>query len=131
MHDVAPTYVDRNPVATRTGRGSGWGVAIGNLIALIILVFGIKALQVKKMMSMPHTMPPTAVSTAVVKAEDWAPTLSAVGSVSAVEGAIVATELGGVVSKVEFQNGGVARKAMSSLSSRHTSSEEAQLHHNS
>ena len=55
-------------------------------------------------------MPPTTVSSAVVKEEDWAPTLSAIGSVSAVQGAVVSTELGGVVAEVDFQNGGVAKK---------------------
>ena len=58
----------------------------------------------------PMVMPPTTVSSAVVKEEDWAPTLSAVGSVSAVQGAVVSTELGGVVAKSNFQNGGVAKK---------------------
>jgi membrane fusion protein (multidrug efflux system) len=125
MHDVVPTYVDETP--TRSQGGGGWGVAIGGLVALIILLFGLKALQIKKMMSTPHTMPPTAVSSAQVTEQDWAPVLSAVGSISAVEGAIVATELGGVVSKVEFQNGGVARKG-DVLIELDTSSEEAQLH---
>ena len=72
-------------------------------------------------------MPPTTVSSAPVKEEDWAPTLSAVGSVSAVEGAIVSTELGGVVSEVEFQNGGVAKKG-DVLLKLDSSAEEGQLH---
>ncbi|PYK29973.1 MAG: efflux transporter periplasmic adaptor subunit [Verrucomicrobia bacterium] len=62
------------------------------------------------MMSSPFAMPPTTVSSAVVKEEDWAPTLSAVGSVSAVQGAVVAAELGGVVAEIHFQNGGEAKK---------------------
>ena len=108
-------------------RGRTAAGAVSAFLALFFLLADVKASQVKKMMSTPHVMPPTAVSTAVVKAEDWAPTLSAVGSVSAVEGAIVATELGGVVSKVEFQNGGVAKKG-DVLIELDTSSEEAQLH---
>jgi membrane fusion protein (multidrug efflux system) len=107
---------------TRTTAG-----AVFAFLALFCLLADVKASQIRKMMATPHEMPPTAVSTAVVKAEDWAPTLSAVGSVSAVEGAIVATELGGVVSKVEFQNGGVAKKG-DTLIELDTSSEEAQLH---
>ena len=85
-------------------------LAVLGLIGAILLLFGIKAFQIKKMMSTPFSAPPTTVSSAVVKAEDWAPTLRAVGSVSAVEGAMVSTELGGVVAKVAFQNGGVAKK---------------------
>jgi membrane fusion protein (multidrug efflux system) len=85
-------------------------LAVLGLIGAIVLLFGIKAFQIRKMMSTPFTMPATAVSSAVVKAEDWAPTLSAVGSISAVQGAIVSTELGGVVANVAFQSGGVAKK---------------------
>ena len=56
------------------------------------------------------TPPPVTVTSAVVKEENWSPVLPAIGSVSAVQGAIVATELGGVVSEIKFQNGGVAKK---------------------
>jgi membrane fusion protein (multidrug efflux system) len=102
--------------------GTAWA-----LVVLICVLADVKANQVRKMLSTPHAMPPTAVSSAVAKEEDWAPVLPAVGSISAVQGAIVATELGGVVSKVEFQNGGVAKKG-DVLIELDTSSEEAQLH---
>ena len=84
--------------------------AIGGLIALVILLVGVKALQIVKMASTPMVMPATTVSSATVKEEDWAPVLSAVGSVSAVQGAIIAAELGGVISDIKFENGGVAKK---------------------
>ena len=54
--------------------------------------------------------PPTTVTSAVVKEEDWAPTLTAVGSVSAVQGAILSTDLAGTVAEVKFQNGAIAKK---------------------
>jgi len=85
-------------------------LAIAGLIALVILLVGVKALQIVKMASTPMVMPATTVSSATVKEEDWAPVLSAVGSVSAVQGAIIAAELGGVVSDIKFENGGVAKK---------------------
>ncbi|HME87597.1 MAG TPA: efflux RND transporter periplasmic adaptor subunit [Chthoniobacterales bacterium] len=102
------------------------GVAIGGLVALVIMLVGIKAMQIAKMMSSPKQMPPTTVSSAVVKEEDWAPMLSAVGSVSAVQGAVVSTELGGVVAQINFQNGGEAKKD-DVLMKLDTSAEEAQL----
>jgi membrane fusion protein (multidrug efflux system) len=101
-------------------------LAILGLVGAIVLLFGIKAFQVRKMMSTPFAMPPTAVSSAVVKAEDWAPTLSAVGSISAVQGAVVSTELGGVVANVAFKNGGVAKKG-ELLAKLDTSAEEGLL----
>ena len=105
MHDIA------KPVKTQMkSKLKTMGVAVGGLIALIIVIVGIKGLQIGKMMSTPNVMPPTTVSSATVKDEDWAPTLSAVGSLSAVQGAIIAAELGGVVSEIKFENGGVAKK---------------------
>lgn len=103
------------------------GIAIGGLIALVIILVGIKAMQIGKMMSSPMQMPATTVTSAPVKEEDWAPILSAVGSVSAVQGAIVSAELGGVVADVKFQNGGVAKQG-DVLVELDTSSEGAQLH---
>jgi membrane fusion protein (multidrug efflux system) len=112
MHDVAKG-VSNVPVRSSARPRRRWRsvtLAIALLIAIGVFVFGIKVLQIGKMMSTPMVMPPTTVSSAVAKEEDWAPTLSAIGSVSAVQGAVVSTELGGVVAEVDFQNGGVAKK---------------------
>src|SRR5947208_1008926 len=104
MHDVAKTVSDI-PAASRVkSRRKGIVIAIALLVTICVFAFGIKALQIGKMMSTPQTMPPTTVSSATVKEEDWAPTLSAVGSLSAVQGAIIAAELGGVVSDIKFEN---------------------------
>ena len=108
-------------------RRGAMGVAIAGLVGLVILLVGIKAMQIAKMMSSPMTMPPTTVSSTVVKEEDWAPTLSAVGSVSAVQGAVVSAELAGTVAEVRFENGGAAKKG-DVLVKLDTSSEDAQLH---
>jgi membrane fusion protein, multidrug efflux system len=123
MHDIAKPIAPSKMKSKR----KPLALAILGVIGLVVVVFGIKALQIAKMMKSPMVMPPTTVSSAPVKEEDWAPTLSAVGSVSAVQGTIVSTELGGVVSEVEFQNGGVAKKG-DVLLKLDSSSEEAQLH---
>src|SRR5436305_553553 len=105
MHDVA------KPVKTEMkSKLKPIGVAVGSLIALIAVIVGIKVLQIGKMMSTPMVVPPTTVSSATVKEEDWAPTLSAVGSISPVQGAVVSSELGGVVSQIAFENGSTAKK---------------------
>jgi len=77
---------------------------------LFLIIFGIKALQIVKMATTKQPMPVATVTSAPVKEEDWAPTLTSVGTVSAVQGATVSTELGGTVSEIMFQNGGVAKK---------------------
>jgi len=123
MHDVA------KPVSTEPkvrSVGGVWGIAIGGLVALVILLVGVKALQIVKMASTPMVMPATTVSSATVKEEDWAPTLSAVGSISAVQGAVVSSELSGVVSQIAFENGGTAKKG-DLLVQLDASAEEAQL----
>ena len=129
MHDVAKS-VSNIPVQSGVRPRRRWRsvtLAICLLIAIGGFVFGIKVLQIGKMMSTPMVMPPTTVSSAVVKEEDWAPTLSAIGSVSAVQGAVVSAELGGVVAEINFQSGGVAKKG-DVLMRLDSSAEEAQLH---
>jgi len=129
MHDVAKS-VSNIPVQSGVRPRRRWRsvtLAICLLIAIGGFVFGIKVLQIGKMVSTPMVMQPTTVSSAVVKEEDWAPTLSAIGSVSAVQGAVVSAELGGVVAEINFQSGGVAKKG-DVLMRLDSSAEEAQLH---
>jgi len=102
------------------------GVAIGGLVALVIVLVGIKVMQIAKMMSSPMQMPATTVTSATVKEEDWAPILSAVGSVSAVQGAVLSTDLAGTVAEVKFESGAVAKKG-DVLVRLDVSSEEGQL----
>jgi membrane fusion protein (multidrug efflux system) len=123
MHDVAKRVAQAK---MKLPRSSLFKAALG-VAALFVVIVGIKALQIVKMVSAPMMMPPTTVSSAVVTEEDWAPILSAVGSVSAVQGAVVSTELGGTVAEIKFQNGGVAKQG-DVLVKLDASSEEAQLH---
>lgn len=96
------------------------------LLALLGLLADIKFLQINKMMSSKPPMPVETVTSAVAKDEDWPEMFSAVGSVSPVQGATVAAELGGTVSQVAFQNGSEAKKG-DLLLKLDTSSEAAQL----
>jgi membrane fusion protein (multidrug efflux system) len=124
MHDVAKPVSTEDKVSPRRG---AMGVAIGGLVALVILLVGVKVMQITKMMGSPMTMPPTTVSSVVAKEEDWAPKLSAIGSVSAVQGAVVSAEFSGIVAEVHFENGGDAKKG-DVLVRLDTSAEDAQLH---
>jgi membrane fusion protein (multidrug efflux system) len=110
MHDVARAVSSRPKESNAKPRRKGIVIAIALLVTICVFAFGIKALQIGKMMSTPQTMPPTTVSSVSVKEEDWAPRLTAVGSVSAVQGAVVSAELAGVVSEINFENGGQAKK---------------------
>src|SRR2546423_3418977 len=94
----------------RSGRTTSG--AVFAILAVFLVLADMKALQFRAMMAAGAKMgpPPTTVTSAVVKEEDWAPTLTAVGSVSAVQGAILSTDLAGTVAEVKFQNGAIAKK---------------------
>jgi membrane fusion protein (multidrug efflux system) len=110
MHDVAEKVSSRSSEIRPRRRWPAVVIAIVAVIAAVVVLVGIKAMQIGKMMSTPFTMPPTTVSSAVVKEEEWPPVISAVGSISPVQGAVVSSELGGTVAELKFQNGGVAKK---------------------
>jgi membrane fusion protein (multidrug efflux system) len=123
MHDVAKPVAQAKMKLPRTPL---FKAGLG-LVALFAVIVGIKALQIMKMKSAPMMMPPTTVSSAPVKEENWSPILSSVGTVSAVQGATVSAELGGTVAEIKFTNGGVAKQG-DVLVKLDASSEEAQLH---
>ena len=100
--------------------------AVFGVLALFLALADLKAFQIRKMTATPMVIPPTTVSSATVKEEDWAPVLSAVGSISAVQGAVVSSELAGVVSQIAFENGRTAKKG-DLLVQLDASAEEAQL----
>jgi membrane fusion protein (multidrug efflux system) len=112
MHDVArpvkETRVKRGSARVFRGRPILTGVV--GLVLLFVVLAAIKAMQIRKMMSMPMVMPPTTVSSVQVKEESWPPMFSSVGTLSPVQGATVSAELAGTVAEVKFENGALAKK---------------------
>jgi membrane fusion protein (multidrug efflux system) len=129
MHDVAKSVTLEPEIKQRPKKRTARAVimAIMGVIAVVLVLGFIKYLQIAKLMSMKMTMPPTTVSSAVAKEEDWAPTLSSVGSISPIQGALVSAELAGVVGQIGFDNGAVAKKG-DLLVQLDASAEEAQMH---
>jgi len=105
-------------------------IAIAVLIVLVVLggLAGVKALQIKKLVDSGKSMPEPAeaVSSAVVREENWQGTLTAIGSVTAVQGVTVTPEIAGIVSEIAFEPGAVVAKG-DLLIRLDISSEEAQL----
>ena len=126
MHDVAKSISGVPTQSKVRPRRRPLSIAIGLLVAILIFVLGIKALQIGKMMSSPKMMPSVTVTSAPVKEENWAPMLSAAGSVSAAQGAVISAELAGIVSEISFESGGKAKKG-DVLMKLDTSQEEALL----
>jgi membrane fusion protein (multidrug efflux system) len=73
-----------------------------------------------------YTPPPTTVTTVIAKAEEWPATLTAIGTVEAVNGVLVSADLSGVVREIAFESGKRAAKGQV-LVRLETSTERAQL----
>jgi membrane fusion protein (multidrug efflux system) len=87
---------------------------------------GIKALQIRKLITLPYVVPPETIASAIATEKPWQVTLSAIGSVAPVQGVTVATELAGVVKEIAFNSGAsVARNDL--LVRLDTASEAAEL----
>jgi membrane fusion protein, multidrug efflux system len=88
-----------------------WKVIAG-LVGVFLIIAGIKALQIFTLISAGKKMvpPPTTVTSAEVKKGDWQPMLTAVGSISPVQGAMISAELAGTVAEIDFQSGALVKK---------------------
>jgi membrane fusion protein, multidrug efflux system len=105
-------------------------ISIAVFIVLVVLgaLAGVKALQFKKLIAegKSFTTPPESVSSAVAREEKWQGTLTAIGSVAAVQGVTVTPEIAGLVREIAFESGAVVSKG-DLLVRLDTSTEEAQL----
>lgn len=97
------------------------------ILALLIGVpAAIKLRQFKVMSSSPMVMPPETVTADRAREENWPRTVTAVGTLVAVQGVTVGAELGGKVSEIAFDSGD--RVAAGDVLIRlDTSTEQAQL----
>lgn len=102
---------DRPPIEKKRARGPIFKVVVG-LIALFLLIAGIKGFQFASMIKAGKALvpPPTTVTSAKAQKGDWVPMLTAVGSISPVQGAMIGAELPGTVSQVDFQSGTPVQK---------------------
>ncbi|MGK0176354.1 MAG: membrane fusion protein (multidrug efflux system), partial [Lentimonas sp.] len=80
---------------------------LGGLIAVLLLIAGIKKLQFQAMADAGAEMrpPPTSVSTSIVERQLWGEKLQAIGSIEPVQGVRLDAEVPGVVSAINFKNG--------------------------
>ncbi|CAM3422993.1 hemolysin D [Legionella oakridgensis] len=84
-------------------------IAVGILFGLIFGWKGFSSYMLKKYLSQMQA-PAVTVSTMKVEASLWQPTLKAVGSLRAVLGVNVTTELAGMVQKIYFKPGSAVQK---------------------
>jgi membrane fusion protein (multidrug efflux system) len=102
--------------------------AVLTVLVIAGALAGIKILQFKALMAAAGSMtpPPETVSSAVVREEDWQDTLTAIGSIFAVQGVNVTTEIPGLIREITFESGATVKQG-DLLIRLDTSNEEAQL----
>lgn len=103
-------------------------LAILGLVIIIAILAGTKALQIGAMIKQGKKFvpPPETVTSVLVKSDTWTADLTAVGTLTAVQGVTVAAEMVGKVVKIGFDPGTPVKKG-DLLVRQDTSSEEAQL----
>jgi len=100
-------------------------VVVG-LVVVTGALTGIKALQIGRMAAQVKQPPPEIVTTAVAQTQIWESTLTAVGSLVAVQGVVLAAEMSGKVVKIAFEPGSMV-KAGDLLIQQDIAAEEAEL----
>jgi membrane fusion protein (multidrug efflux system) len=105
-----------------------WVVAIAGLLLTIAVLIGIKAGQIGSMIKAGKAFvpPPEAVTSAQAEATEWEATRAAIGTLVAVRGATLGSELAGLVREIGFESGASVKRG-AVLVKLDTSTEEAQL----
>jgi membrane fusion protein, multidrug efflux system len=116
------------PVATRQSKRKRWVIAILALVGVFVVLVGIKTAQIMTMIKAGKAMtpPPESVTSAKVEQVEWQPVRQAVGTLIAIRGVTLGTELTGTVRQINFENGSLVKKG-AVLVRFDTSSEQAQL----
>jgi membrane fusion protein (multidrug efflux system) len=122
------TLEDAAPYTTKPHRRRRWLLAIGALLGIVLILVGIKAVQIMTMIKVGKAMvpPPEAVTSAKAQKVDWQPVHPAIGSLVAIRGVTLSAELTGTVRQINFENGSPVKKG-AVLVRFDTSSEQAQL----
>ncbi len=104
-------------------------IMLAAFFVLIVALAGYKVLQIKAAIAKYASFapPPAAVTSSIAKAQTWQPVLSVVGSLRAVNGVLVSTDLAGIVAQIAFESGREVKKG-ELLVKLDTQQEEAQLH---
>ncbi|HUJ25633.1 MAG TPA: efflux RND transporter periplasmic adaptor subunit [Myxococcales bacterium] len=114
------------PVKARSRRV--WLLAIGAVVLAVVVLAGIKALQIGAMINAgkSFTIPPETVTSAKVDQQQWRASRAAVATLTAVRAVTVSSELPGLVRDIGFENGSFVRRG-DVLVKLDVSTEEAQL----
>lgn len=87
-------------------------IAVVAVVVLVVVIAGIKTLTIMRMIAQAKAngAPAQTVTTTLAAYSDWQPEITAVGSVRAVHGVDITTEVTGLVRSLEFHSGEDARR---------------------
>jgi len=85
-------------------------IMIGGIVVLVLILAGGFALHIKKLIAAAPKPYAQTVTATKVTAQDWQPSLAAVGSVAPVRGVDVTTEIAGLVREIHFKSGQDVKK---------------------
>src|SRR5437660_10120103 len=88
------------------------GLSILFVLLIVGALAGLKALQIKTLLagSKGFSPPPITIASSVVKEEKWQEMLTAIGSITAVQGVTVTPDIPGTVREIAFESGAVIKK---------------------
>lgn len=86
-----------------------FALALSGFLAVVLLLGGIKAAQLKEMSGMDHSMPLLSVATSEARSVVWQPTLKAIGTLAPVEGVTVSADAEGTVVRIAVDSGSFVR----------------------
>lgn len=92
------------PKPTRQKRMITMLLWVGAVLGIVFGFIAFKNRMIKEYMS-DSAQPPQTVSTAKARYEEWQPTMHAVGTLKAAQGADIASEVGGIVTAIHFKQG--------------------------
>jgi membrane fusion protein (multidrug efflux system) len=102
-------------------------IMIGGVVLIVVLLGGGFALHIKKLIASSPKPGPQTVTAAKVEALDWQPQVGGVGTLVAVRGVDVTTEIAGLVRSIEFKSGQEVKQG-AVLVQLNADSDIAQLH---
>ncbi len=87
-------------------------IAVVAVVVLVVVIAGIKTITIMKLIAQAKAngAPAQTVTTTLAAYSDWQPQITAVGSVRAVHGVDITTEVTGLVRSLEFHSGEDARR---------------------
>ena len=114
MTNEATSLHAADPAPRRSRTRLYVAVAVG-LVVLVGLLVVVKGAQIGKLIAFGKEAqkagpPPEAVGTFTARKETWEETLSSVGSVTSARGVTISNDAAGIVSKISFESGAMAKQ---------------------